>query len=791
MLLRQCRARILSSALATAALFLLASCGSQEAPTGPLPGVSGHVVAGTVHVGPGGNAAGVIVALEAVEQGLPASLRRELEAAGGGDLPAAGPNPAAASDAGATAPPLPTVTPSSGLLVTTSDAQGRFAFAGVAAGDWQLTGSADDHLAGSARLTLPEVSANAADTTFVDIALQPTGTLAGTVTLQNATSHRGAVVYVEGLSNVAVTDAAGAYVLRGVPVGARTVWATKDGWIELSRSGTLTAAGDSVTLPAMNLKVVNNIEPTVAITTAPSRANTYVATAFAATAGDLDGTIVRYEWDYQDNGTFDFTSTVSNAASYTFPTAGDFRVKVRVTDDKGAIALHAVMVKVYDAHYVATTGLDTNDGTRQAPFRTITYAMSQEVIDNRLPIRVAEGVFIEQLVFLNDVAIVGGYDPVTWTRSTGDRTRVVWEPVTAIADGLAWLNVTGLEISAGDAPAGTSAIGMVMRNCGEEVTFTDCSFSAGEGGSGVVGADGANGTAQNGGTGDNAFYELTSGWNGGDGGYGYQSNSGGDGGGANSTLSAGATRGLAGDGSGGTAGVNGVNSGRGGNGTNGTSRSALLTANGGATSAGGVVSGLGWLARTGNAGATGQGGGCGGGGGGGYGHALNGSGGGGGGGGAGGGGGVGGAGGGGGGGSFGLLWIDTDAQTAAPVFASCGFYAGTAGNGARGGNGGNGASGGSGGTGGTGASTVGGDGGNGGNGGAGAPGGGGSGGAGGWSFGVYLAGGAYDPEFVSCSYDYNPAGAGGPGGVRGGASPIPAAPSGPAGQSGEVHDETP
>jgi PKD repeat protein len=49
---------------------------------------------------------------------------------------------------------------------------------------------------------------------------------------------------------------------------------------------------------------------------------------------DVCDSIVLYEWDFEDDGTYDASST-SVYAYYTFPTAGYHDVRLRVTDEAG------------------------------------------------------------------------------------------------------------------------------------------------------------------------------------------------------------------------------------------------------------------------------------------------------------------------------------------------------------------------------------------------------------------------------------------------------------------------
>lgn len=51
---------------------------------------------------------------------------------------------------------------------------------------------------------------------------------------------------------------------------------------------------------------------------------------------DPDGTIVLYEFDFDGDGTFDYSSATSNEVTHTYVTPGVFTVHLRVTDDAGS-----------------------------------------------------------------------------------------------------------------------------------------------------------------------------------------------------------------------------------------------------------------------------------------------------------------------------------------------------------------------------------------------------------------------------------------------------------------------
>jgi PKD repeat protein len=85
-------------------------------------------------------------------------------------------------------------------------------------------------------------------------------------------------------------------------------------------------------------KLVANKAPTAAITVSPNPVRKYrTATFYGTGSKDTDGTIKKYEWDLDNNGTFEVSGT-SSSATKTFTSTGSRTVKLRVTDDAGAIS---------------------------------------------------------------------------------------------------------------------------------------------------------------------------------------------------------------------------------------------------------------------------------------------------------------------------------------------------------------------------------------------------------------------------------------------------------------------
>ena len=71
------------------------------------------------------------------------------------------------------------------------------------------------------------------------------------------------------------------------------------------------------------------------------------AIIFTGTAID-DGEVVLYEWDFDGDGTFDFESTTTAAATYVYSDIGEHTAVLRATDDQGATGTATVTVVVHN-----------------------------------------------------------------------------------------------------------------------------------------------------------------------------------------------------------------------------------------------------------------------------------------------------------------------------------------------------------------------------------------------------------------------------------------------------------
>jgi subtilisin-like proprotein convertase family protein len=113
--------------------------------------------------------------------------------------------------------------------------------------------------------------------------------------------------------------------------------------VSFDRPATYTVAvwvtDDNGAVDKKTLDVVVRNRPPVADVAAPALPlKDRVTTLSAAGSSDPDGTIDKYEWDLDDNGSYETGPLFDATVDHTFTTPGTKTVKVRVTDDKNDTA---------------------------------------------------------------------------------------------------------------------------------------------------------------------------------------------------------------------------------------------------------------------------------------------------------------------------------------------------------------------------------------------------------------------------------------------------------------------
>jgi len=106
-----------------------------------------------------------------------------------------------------------------------------------------------------------------------------------------------------------------------------------------------------------------NLPPVADLEATPTSGGAPLTVNFDASgSSDPDGTIVKYEWDWEGDGTYDLDSGATPTAQHTFTSYGSYDATVRVTDDGGATDTESVTISV-NAKPIADIQADPTEGT--------------------------------------------------------------------------------------------------------------------------------------------------------------------------------------------------------------------------------------------------------------------------------------------------------------------------------------------------------------------------------------------------------------------------------------------
>jgi PKD repeat protein len=95
---------------------------------------------------------------------------------------------------------------------------------------------------------------------------------------------------------------------------------------------------------------VENNPPVATADVQPSNGEVPLAVQMIGSGYDVDGSIVLYEWDFDGDGTFDWSSTTSGNTSFTYNSVGTYQAIFRVTDDSGNTATAVAYTTVIEAN---------------------------------------------------------------------------------------------------------------------------------------------------------------------------------------------------------------------------------------------------------------------------------------------------------------------------------------------------------------------------------------------------------------------------------------------------------
>jgi PKD repeat protein/flagellar hook assembly protein FlgD len=165
--------------------------------------------------------------------------------------------------------------------------------------------------------------------------------------------------------------------------------------------------------------------PTATITSPanPVTGNTPLTVSFNGTGKDADGTITKYEWDFNGDGVYDSSSPTSAAVSFRYESPGTFVVAFRVTDNAGLTGVDTVVVTVN----LPVTLTIPNETCRPLQGGTVAINTTQAgTVPLTLAIRNRTGTTVRTLV--NNVTRASGSYTDTWD-CKGDNGQVVPEEV--------------------------------------------------------------------------------------------------------------------------------------------------------------------------------------------------------------------------------------------------------------------------------------------------------------------------------------------------------------------------
>jgi flagellar hook assembly protein FlgD len=103
--------------------------------------------------------------------------------------------------------------------------------------------------------------------------------------------------------------------------------------------------------------------PSVNASAAPASGTVPLTVTLNGKVTDANGSIVKYEWDFNGDGTYDWSSSSSAATTHTYDRVGSFKATLRVTDSEGKKATAAVTVTANLGVATRRTGLlNTSSG---------------------------------------------------------------------------------------------------------------------------------------------------------------------------------------------------------------------------------------------------------------------------------------------------------------------------------------------------------------------------------------------------------------------------------------------
>ncbi len=127
----------------------------------------------------------------------------------------------------------------------------------------------------------------------------------------------------------------------------------------------VTDNGGATDTAVRTLTIINNLPPTASFTTSPTFVKKGEPISFdASSSKDPDGSVAKYEWDFDGNGTYETSGGSNPVISHSYATAGTYTVGLRVTDNGGktatttrSVSVNSGEISKYSDSVLATAGL--------------------------------------------------------------------------------------------------------------------------------------------------------------------------------------------------------------------------------------------------------------------------------------------------------------------------------------------------------------------------------------------------------------------------------------------------
>ena len=144
------------------------------------------------------------------------------------------------------------------------------------------------------------------------------------------------------------TDGDGIYDLAGIAPGTANIDTGATGVVR-PRVRARSTDGSMVALGSVSAIISSNIRPVADGYASPAYGDAPHTVTFTGQGFDDDGLIVEYAWDFNGDGTYDWSDAATpNPPAQVYNTAGTYNTKFRVTDDAGSIDIDTVTVTVYE-----------------------------------------------------------------------------------------------------------------------------------------------------------------------------------------------------------------------------------------------------------------------------------------------------------------------------------------------------------------------------------------------------------------------------------------------------------